>query len=31
MSKNFVILAVVSDYRMDDRGSIPSRGKGVFL
>jgi hypothetical protein len=32
-SKIFVILegSIVSDYGLDDRGSIPGRGKGFFL
>jgi hypothetical protein len=25
------LISVVSDHRMDDRGSIPVRGKGFFL
>jgi hypothetical protein len=24
-------VSIVSDYRLDDRGSIPGRGKGFFL
>jgi hypothetical protein len=24
-------VVIVSDYRLDDRGSIPGRGKGLFL
>jgi hypothetical protein len=26
-----VAQSVVSDYKLDERGSIPGRGKGVFL